>query len=102
MMTEVDSVERVSMFRSRKDILEEKDLKSGFSSATWFLSGNVWCVVSCQANPEGKLAEMLRTSIGTTTKVVVKEGGIPMTLGLNVTDPYKKDTCQCNNPECWI
>ena len=96
MMTEVDSVERVSMFRSRKDILEEKDLKSGFSSATWFLSGNVWCVVSCQANPEGKLVEMLRTSIGTTTKgdkrVVVKEGGIPVTLGLKVTDSYKKDT----------
>ena len=92
MESEVSKGERDSMFRTRDEILKAKEAKGGLSAATWFLSGDRRSVVTCQATPGGTLAKMLRESIGKTnkgeTRLVTEEGGIPVTLGLKVTDPH--------------
>ena len=49
---------------------------------------------------------MLKDKIGKTTNgdttLVTEEGGIPVTMGLKATDPYKKEVCQYGDNECWI
>ena len=49
---------------------------------------------------------MLRESIGKTTngesRLVTEEGGVPVTLGLKVTDPHKVEGCQYGDQDCWV
>ena len=98
--------ERQSLYRNREEIVKAKEAKGGMSAATWFLSGSKRSVISCQVTPGGKLAKMLKDKIGKTTngdtRLVTEEGGIPVTMGLKATDPYRKEVCQYGDNECWI
>ena len=106
MTKEVSEGNRESLFRTRKDIMKTKDDKGGLSAATWFLSGETRSVISCQATPDVKLAEMIREKIGKASngdrRLVTEEGGVPVTLGLKVIDTHKKQGCQYNDKDCWV
>ena len=86
--------------------MEAKDLKGGLSAASWFLGGQVKSTITCQATPGGILASNLKAALGTTkdgqTRMVLEDGGAPITLGLKVKDPFHKDECQFGDPDCWV
>ena len=46
------------------ELRETKDIKGGISAASWFLGGKVKGTVTCQATPDGVLAEKIRKAIG--------------------------------------
>ena len=56
MQEEVKSGIRMSMYRTRDEILEAKDLKGGICSSTWLLEGEVESVITCQVTPGEILA----------------------------------------------
>ena len=62
--------------------------------------------MKCQANPDGKLADMLKTAlnpIGAKERVqVVEEGGVPLTAGLRKKDPFFLESCRFSDPNCII
>ena len=91
MLSEVQSGERASIYRKR-------------CSASWFLSGEVKSVISCQATPGSVLADMIRKEVGTnkdgTRNLVMEEGGVPLTSRLKVLDPRKTEGCQFGDPNC--
>ena len=106
MIAEVERGERTSLFRVREQIQEAKDAKGGLSAASWFLGGQVKATISCQATPGGVLAETLRKAIGTSkdgqTRLVLEDGGAPITIGLKKKDPFETTTCKFGDPECWV
>ena len=105
-LSEVQSGERASIYRKRSEIVRAKDIKGGLSSASWFLSGEVKSVISCQATPGSVLAEMIRKEVGTNKdgarNLVMEEGGVPLASGLKVLDPRKTEGCQFGDPNCWV
>ena len=106
MLAEVDRGERVSLYRARKQIEEAKDLKGGLSAASWFLGGQVKSTITCQATPKGILASKIKEAIGKSsdgqTRLVLEDGGAPVTLGLKVKDPFHNPVCQFGDPDCWV
>ena len=94
------------IFRVREQIQEAKDAKGGLSAASWFLGGQVKATISCQATPGGVLAERIKKAIGTAkdgqTRLVLEDGGAPITLGLKKKDPFEKKECKFGDPQCWI
>ena len=52
------------------------------------------------------MAEALRKAIGTTndgqTRLVLEDGGAPITLGLKKKDPFETNACKFGDPQCWI
>ena len=83
-----------------------KASKGGLTSATWFLNDRLSATVTCQATPGSKLATALTKRIGTapdgSRRVVLDEGGCPVTLGLKACNPFKEDGCQFKDPNCLI
>ena len=63
-------------------------------------------MISCQVTPDDRLAEMLRKEIGITRdgqkRLVMEEGGIPVTLGLKVSNPIRTEGCQFGDRECLV
>ena len=61
-------------------------------------------MVTCQATQGGKLTEALRSSVGTTKegkrRIFQKEGGQAVHLGLKVSDPFKVESCNYDDPRC--
>ena len=106
MCDEVSSGMRTSLYRERNEIKRAKDLKGGISAASWFLGGDVKSVISCQATPGGMLADMIRKEIGITKdgqkRLVMEEGGIPVTLGLKVSNPVRTEGCQFGDNACIV
>ena len=106
MKDEVKTSLRDSMFRMREQILKAKDIKGGICAATCFLGGNVESTVSCQATPGSTLVNLLKQKIGTTAKgnkrLVVEEGGLPVSIGLKLANPFKTDGCQFGDNNCLI
>ena len=91
--SEISSGLRSSRFRTGKEIKKAKILKGGLSSATWFLTKDVCSTISCQATPGSKLATMLQDSQSKSSthgkrKVVLEEGGHPISLGLKKRDLF--------------
>ena len=104
MLEEVKNGSRSSMFRSRNEILSAREAKGGLSASTWFLGGEVEAVITCQVTPGGKLADMLRKSVGTAKsggrRLIQEEGGNPISLGLKQRDPFAPSTCRCGDMNC--
>ena len=95
-----------SLNRDKLEISKSKADKGGNNSNTWFLKGKTSKVMKCQANPDGKLADMLKTAlnpIGAKERVqVVEEGGVPLTAGLRKKDPFFLGSCRFGDPNCII
>ena len=62
--------------------------------------------MSCQATPGGVLAAKIKKVIETTkdgqVRLVLEDGGAPVTLGLKVKDPFSIPVCQFGDPDCWV
>ena len=96
---------RKSRFRTGDEIREAKISNGGLSLATWFLTKDVCSTVSCQATPGSKLATILQNNINKSStdgkrKVVLEEGGHPISLGLKKRDPFLTNGCQFNDNDC--
>ena len=106
MLLEVQNGERESMYRKREQIVQCKDLKGGLCAASWFLNKEINGVITCQATPGSKLADTIRKEIGTSPdgskRLVMEEGGVPLTLGLKKTDPRPTEGCQFGDSNCWV
>ena len=106
MKDEIKSGLRDSMYRKREQILLAKDKKGGICAATWFLGGNVESTISCQATPGSVLVNLLKKKVGTTAKgnkrLVVEEGGLPVSIGLKLANPFKTNGCQYGDINCLI
>ena len=54
----------------------------------------------------GVLADNLRKAIGTSRdgqqKLVLEDGGVPVTLGLKQKDPFSDNKCKFGDEECWV
>ena len=98
MTAKVERGERESLYRKRDQIIQAKDTKGGLSAASWFLGGDVKSVITCQATPGSRLADMIRKEVGMSPdgsrNLVMEEGGIPLTMGLKKTDPRETQGCQ--------
>ena len=75
-------------------------------AASWFLGGRIKGTVSCQATPDGVLAAKLREAIGHSNdgqmKLILEDGGIPVTAGLKKKDPFADNICKFGDDECWV
>ena len=103
---EVSEGKRESIYRKGTEIKEAKIEKGGLTPATWFLSSTVASTISCQATPGSTLARMLGKEVGVTSKgqrkLVLEEGGQPITLGLKARDPFSKPGCKFRDPQCIV
>ena len=87
-------------YRDRKQIEGGHRMAMGRYKDTWFLrGGNYTSVLNIQPTPDGKLAKMMRESIGKKkapdggcTKVV-EMGGEAISNGLFKADPFKSKGC---------
>ena len=66
------------------------------------------CTTSCTATPNSELMKSISSSLSTDKQadggrtLVVEEGGLPVTLGLRVKDPFRRDGCTFKDPECMV
>ena len=106
MERQVTTGEMKSMNRSRKEILAAKEAKGGATAATWYLRGQTSSTIKCQSTPGGILASRLKKALnpnGSKERIqVFEEGGMPVSAGLKVTDPFKPETCWFGNPNCMV
>ena len=95
-----------SINRSKEEILLAKKQKGGITSATWFLKGTTAKVTKCQPTPGGTLAAKLKKSLnpeGSKERIqVVEEGGLPVSVGLRVNDPFHPGTWRYGHKECIV
>ena len=97
--------EWISQYRNREAILKAKIEKGGNSAATWFLKGETTCTTSCSATPNSELKKSISSSLRKDRQadggqtLVVEEGGLPVTIGLRVKNPFRKDICVFKDPE---
>ena len=90
--------ERQSLYRDRDQIQNAKEIKGGISVANWFLKGQMKSTVSCQATPNGSLADQIRKAIGQTRdgqqNIILGDGGVPVPLSLKQKDPFLDNSCK--------
>ena len=106
MQREVQGGGRASLFRTREEIKVAKEGKGGLSSSTWFLGGDVAATIMCQASPGSRLARIIREKVGKSQggelRVVMEEGGVPLTQGLKESNPFRTRGCQYGDSECLV
>ena len=97
-----------TLYRTRLEIQQAKQLKGGNTAATWFLRGENTCTIKVAATPGGalkkemvKTLENVRAPDGGLTKVVEK-GGKPVMGGLQQSDPFKPDGCRFGDSDCLV
>ena len=92
MTREVEAGTRDSRYRTGAQIRTHKIEKGGLTPATWFLNGDIGSTISCQATPGSKLANLLQSKVSKGSKgdrkVILEEGGNPVSLGLKKRDPF--------------
>ena len=97
-----------TLYSTRLEIQQAKQLKGGNTAATWFLRGENTCTIKVAATPGGalkkemvKTLENVRAPDGGLTKVVEK-GGKPVMGGLQQSDPFKPDGCRFGDSDCLV
>ena len=97
MREEISARNRDYMYRTRDQIRKAKIAKGGLFSGTCFLSESVSCTVSCQPTPGSSLASKLQDRIATTVRgdrrVILEEGGNPVSIGLKRKNPFFINGC---------
>ena len=104
MKEEVKSGVRVSLFRSRQQIVESKRNKKDWTN-TWFLKGNTVGTISCPVTPGGVLRKTLNRQINRdrdSNLLVIEDGGCPIYNGLRVRDPSRSNGCIFGDPLCIV
>ena len=95
-----------SLNRSKDEILRKKAAKGGACAATWYLKGQTSRVVKCQPTPGGLLTKNLKKALnpdGCKERThVMEEGGLPVTVGLRVNDPFHPGSCRYGDPKCIV
>ena len=106
MREEVENGVRQSMFRKKEEILRAKEAKGGHTASTWFLKGEVVSTISCQATPGSLLVNKLQQKLGTTSegkkRIVLEEGGEPVTIGLKRKNPFSTNGCKFGDNQCIV
>ena len=106
MEKKVNTGEIKSLNRTRKKILMTKDAKGGGTAATWYLRGQTSSTIKCQPTPGGILASRLKKALNPETSKervqVIEEGGLPISAGLRVNDPFRSQTCRYGNSKCIV
>ena len=86
-----------SLNRSKDEILVSKEAKGGNKTATWYLRGQTSKVTKCQPTPGSILANRLKKALnpeGSKERVqVIQEGGLPISSGLKINDPFRPKAC---------
>ena len=104
MRRKVESGEIKSLHRDRKEIVKNKEMKGGFQSQTWFLSGETSRTIRCDPTPGSTLCKSLKKALnppGSKERtLVVEEGGIPVTAQVRRGDPFFNGNCRFGDPEC--
>ena len=104
MKDEVKSGVRVSLFRSRQQIVESKRNKKDWTN-TWFLKGDTVGTISCPVTPGGVLKKTLNKQINSerdSKLLIVEDGGCPVYNGLKVRDPMRGKGCIFGDPCCIV
>ena len=47
-----------------------------------------------------KIKEAIRTTSDGMTRLIIEDGGAPVTLGLKIKDPFTTSGCQFGYPDC--
>jgi hypothetical protein len=98
-----------SLYRTRAEMIRAKETKGGGSTAaTWFLKGGVTGTLEVTSTPKSalagiltKLLKVVTSPTGGRTKVV-EGGGVPITRGLKLGNPFRKDGCAFKDPNCRV
>ena len=74
--------------------------------ATWYLKGKTSKVVKCQTTPGGLLTARLKKTLnpeGAKERVqIMEEGGLPISIGLRVNDPFHPGSCRFGDTKCIV
>ena len=66
-----------SINRTKAEILKNKMDKGGLTASSWYLKGDIRCVVSCQPSPGGilvkKISEVINGDIGRKRILVMED-----------------------------
>ena len=94
-------------YRSREEILRDKDKKTGQFRNTWFLRGEVTTTLGVQATPGGQLAAEVRQALGSSrgpdggTTQVLERPGRSVAAGLRRANPLWSKECPYPD-KCWV
>ena len=106
MKRKVSEGEIPSLNRNKEEIIKTKAAKGGACAATWYLRWMTSKVVKCQSTPGGALTTRLKKTLnreGFKERIqVMEEGGLPISVGLRVNDPFYPGSCRYGDPKCIV
>jgi hypothetical protein len=98
-----------NLYRNRAQVVSDTVKKGGkAAAATWFMRGGKSCTLNTAPTPDGLLRDRIQSTLtGVTTPdgagvKVVETGGVPVSLGLKKTDPFRVIGCDFNDPKCIV